>query len=132
MDTINNQCFHTLLNDLKLSYLFYMNETKQNHNESAFLQSEGDVFILCEQDRQHDTCPQSFQLQNDVNFRIRLHLEVQIKKNMLVEFCAGNYATHDGLVNGADGIFQGSTKVFNSQKSFGYYLIIPNAVNSQE
>ncbi len=28
----------------------------------------------------------------------------------------GNYATHDGLVNGANGIFQGSTKVFNSQE----------------
>jgi hypothetical protein len=35
---------------------------------------------------------------------------------MLVEFCAENCATHDGLVNGVDGIFQGSTKVFNSQE----------------
>jgi len=35
---------------------------------------------------------------------------------MLVELCVGNYATHDGLVNGANGIFQGSTKVFNSKK----------------
>jgi len=26
---------------------------------------------------------------------------------MLVELCVGNYATHDGLVNGANGIFQG-------------------------
>jgi len=30
---------------------------------------------------------------------------------MLVELCAQNYATHDGLV-----MFQGSTKVFNSQE----------------
>ncbi len=35
---------------------------------------------------------------------------------MLVELCVGNYATHDGLVNGVDAIFQGSTKVFNSQE----------------
>jgi hypothetical protein len=35
---------------------------------------------------------------------------------MLVEICAGNYATHDDLVNGVDGIFQGSIKVFNSQE----------------
>jgi hypothetical protein len=34
----------------------------------------------------------------------------------LVELCAGNYATHDGLVNGVDGIFQGSIKIFNSQE----------------
>ncbi len=27
-----------------------------------------------------------------------------------------DYATHDGFINGANGIFQGSTKVFNSQK----------------
>jgi hypothetical protein len=33
----------------------------------------------------------------------------------LVEICAGTYATHDGLVNGADGTFQGSTKLLNSQ-----------------
>jgi hypothetical protein len=35
---------------------------------------------------------------------------------MLVELCARNYATHDGLVNGANGMFQGSTKVFSSQE----------------
>jgi len=35
---------------------------------------------------------------------------------MLVELCVGNYATHDGLVNGAYGIFQGSIKIFNSQE----------------
>jgi hypothetical protein len=35
---------------------------------------------------------------------------------MLVELCACNYATHDGIVNGANGIFQGSTKLLNSQK----------------
>ncbi len=61
-------------------------------------------------------CPQSFQLRNDANFTTWLHLEVQIKKNILVELCAGNYATHDGLVNGVDGIFQRSIKIFNSQE----------------
>jgi hypothetical protein len=34
---------------------------------------------------------------------------------MLVELCVGNYATHDVPINGANGIFQGSTKVSNSQ-----------------
>ncbi len=111
VDTINNQFFCTPPND---PYLFYMNEAKQKHNELVFFWSEGDVFILRAQDKHHDTCPQSFQLQNDANFTTGLHLEVQVKKNMLVELCARNYATHDGLVNGVDGIFQGSTKVFNS------------------
>ncbi len=44
MNTINNQCFRTSPNDPKISYLFYMKETKQKHNELAFFQSEGDVF----------------------------------------------------------------------------------------
>jgi len=35
---------------------------------------------------------------------------------MLVELCVGNYATHDGLVNGVDGIFKRSTKVFNLEE----------------
>jgi hypothetical protein len=33
---------------------------------------------------------------------------------MLVELCVGNYATHAGVVNGVNGIFQGLTKTFNS------------------
>jgi hypothetical protein len=28
---------------------------------------------------------------------------------MLIELCAGNYATSDGLVNGTNGIFKAST-----------------------
>jgi len=43
---INNQCFCTLANDPKFPLLFYTNETKQKQNELAFLQNEGDVFIL--------------------------------------------------------------------------------------
>jgi hypothetical protein len=36
---------------------------------------------------------------------------------MLVELCACNYATHDGIVNGANGIYQGSTKLLDPQKN---------------
>jgi len=39
VDTIINQCFCTLPNDPKFSYLFYINESKQKHNEWAFLWS---------------------------------------------------------------------------------------------
>ncbi len=104
MDTINIQCFCTLPNDPKFPYLFYTNEVKQKHHELTFVQSERDVFILHAQKRHHDTCPQSFQLQNDANFTTWLPSKVQIKKNMLVKLCVGNYVTHDGFVNGVDGI----------------------------
>jgi hypothetical protein len=73
------------------------------------------VYIFCVEDKHHDTCPKSFQLQNDPNFTIKLHLKFRVKKNMLVELCAGNYSTHDGLVNGANGIFQASNNLPNLQ-----------------
>jgi hypothetical protein len=54
---------------------------------------------------------------------------------MLVELCVNIYATHDSLVIGVDvvdGIFQSSTKLFNSQKIIWIYCLInPNVVNSQ-
>jgi hypothetical protein len=81
-------------------------------------------------DRHHDTCLQSFQLQNDANFIARLHLKVQVMKNMSVELCVGNYATHDGIC--VDGIFQDQLMYSIHKKSFEYYLIILNVVNSQE
>jgi hypothetical protein len=59
--------FFTFPNDSTFPYLFDMNEAKQKHNESTFLWNEGDVFILHAQNRHHDTCFQSFQLQNDAN-----------------------------------------------------------------
>jgi hypothetical protein len=69
------------------------------------------VSIFCVEDKHHDTCLKSFKLQNGSNFTIELHSKIQIKKNMLIELCASNYARHDGLVNGVDGIFQNSSKL---------------------
>jgi hypothetical protein len=34
---------------------------------------------------------------------------------MLVKLCAGNYATHEGLFNGVDGVFQYVTKLQNNE-----------------
>jgi hypothetical protein len=36
-----------------------------------------------------------------------------MKQNMLIELCVGNYATFDGLVNGANGIFKTSISYHN-------------------
>jgi hypothetical protein len=35
-----------------------------------------------------------------------LHADIRVKKDMLIELCAGIYATHDDLVNGPDGLFK--------------------------
>jgi hypothetical protein len=52
----------------KISTFILHGETKQKHNESGFFQIERDVFILRAEDRHHDTCFQSIQLQNNTNF----------------------------------------------------------------
>jgi hypothetical protein len=72
------------------------------------------VYIFHAKDKHHDTCPKSFQLQNDPNFTIGFHLEIRVRKNMLVKLCVGNHSTHDGLVNGANGIPKASSKLPNS------------------
>ncbi len=73
IDIINSQCFCTPLEDPKLPYLFYTNETRLKHNELTFLRNDGDVCIFCVEDKHHDACPKSFQLQNDPNFTSELH-----------------------------------------------------------
>jgi hypothetical protein len=79
IDTINSQCFHTPLENPKFPYLFYTNEARLKHNESTFLWSDEDVYIFHAKDK-HDTCLESFQLQNDPNFIVGLHSKIQIKK----------------------------------------------------
>ncbi len=121
--TIAIKCgYHKIINvfvhcQMLQNFHIYFTQMKQRKNIMNWLSFEVKrmYFILHVEDKHHDTCPQSFQLQNDANFIARLHSKVQVKKNTLVELCVGNYATHDGLVNGASGIFQGSIKVFNSQ-----------------
>ena len=38
------------------------NDTRLRHNELAFVQIQGDVYIFCAKDQNHNTCPQSFHL----------------------------------------------------------------------
>jgi hypothetical protein len=57
----------------------------------------------------HQTCPPSYKFTNDPNKATRLRFTIHIKTNMLVELCASNYATFDGLVNGINDILKTST-----------------------
>ena len=115
IDIINSQCVRNPSRDPKFSYLFYKNEPKLQHNEYVFQRTEGNVYIFYKEDKHHDLCPKSFQLRDDPNETTDLHAEIRVQKDMLVELSAGNYATHDGLVNGADGLFEGSSLLPNSQ-----------------
>ncbi len=57
-------------------------------------------------DINHQSCPPFYKLSNDLSKITSLHFTIQIKKDTLVELCASNYATYDGLVNEVDGIFK--------------------------
>jgi len=60
----------------------------------------------------HQSCPPSYKLSNDLSKTSGLHSIINIKKDMLVELCVGNYATSNGLLNGVDGIFKTSTTYY--------------------
>ncbi len=90
----------------------------QNHNEHVFANTLGSTFIFKAIDINHQSCPPFYKLLNDANKIIGLHFTIQIFKKMLVEFCVGNYATYDGLVDGLDGIFKAST-TYCDKTSYG-------------
>ncbi len=68
----------------------------------------GLTFIFKTMDINHQLCPPSYKFLNDASKTTGLHFIINIKKYMLVELCVGNYATYNGLVNGANDIFKAS------------------------
>ncbi len=61
----------------------------------------------------HNSCPSSYKLPNDPSKIVGLHITIHIKQDTVVELCARNYATYDGLLNGIDGVFKTSTSYHN-------------------
>jgi hypothetical protein len=57
----------------------------------------------------HQSCPSSYKLSNDLNKTTSLHFTINIKIYMLIELCDGHYAIFDGLVNGVDDFFKALT-----------------------
>ncbi len=81
----------------------------QKHNENEFTNTLGPTFIFKAMDINHQSCPLSYKLSNDLSKIVGLHSTIHIKLDMLVELCVDNYATFDDLVNGVDDIFKAST-----------------------
>jgi hypothetical protein len=93
---INKNCFKTQPMDNTLPYLFYTNEKTTTHNNNVSCTTVGQTFKFLVQDIHSNTCPyfKSSTIPSQTN---SLHHELLLKKNMLVELCAGNYKTLDGL-----------------------------------
>jgi hypothetical protein len=65
----------------------------------------------------------SYKLLDDPSKIVGLHITIHIKQNMVVELCARNYATCDGFVNGANGVFKTSTSYHNKTI---VWILLPN------
>ncbi len=78
----------------------------QKDNEHVFANTLSPTFIFKAMGINNQLCPPSYKLSNDPSKTISLHFIIQIKKDMLVELCANNYATYDGLMNGVDDILK--------------------------
>ncbi len=64
------------------------------------------TFNFFAKDIHPETCPSHFKLLMLPFHTSGLHHELFFKKYMLVELCVENYATLNGLVNGANGTFE--------------------------
>ncbi len=81
----------------------------QKHNENVFTNTLAPTFIFKTMDINHQSCPPSYKLSNDLRKIASLHSTINIKIYMLVKLCVSNHATFYGLMNGANGIFKTST-----------------------
>jgi len=96
-------------------YMYYTNKSTKERNDFIFQNIKGQEYVFDADDQHHDTCPKHFKLKNDPSQTTSLHSKIQIKIAMLIKLCVGNYAIHDELFNGANGVFQYVTKLQNNQ-----------------
>jgi hypothetical protein len=106
---INSICNQQPPNNFTNPYLVYRNKLVQKYNEHVFVNTLSPTFTFKAMDINHQSCPPSYKLSNDQSKIVGLRFTIQIKKDMLVELCVGNYAMFDDLVNGTIDIFRTST-----------------------
>jgi hypothetical protein len=99
---MNNTCHKTPPNDPRLPYLFQRNLVVDEHNKKMLDYFPTQLYIFEAIDsKDMPTDPNHFQVE-----RSSLPSIIYVKPGILIELIAGNLDVHDGLVNGADGIFQ--------------------------
>jgi hypothetical protein len=91
--------------------------------KNIFQNTIGETFTFLACDVHIETCSSHLKLSNLPFQTVGLHYKILAKKKMLVELCVGNYETFDGLVNGANVIFENFIKLFQNLL-FEYIFII--------
>jgi hypothetical protein len=74
----------------------------------VFTNTLGPTFIFKEMDINHQSCPPSYKLLNDVSKIASFHFTIHIKIYMLIYLCLDNYAMYDGFTNGTNNILKTS------------------------
>jgi hypothetical protein len=60
-------------NNFVIPYLFYTNKLVQKHNENLFTKTLSPMFIFKAMNINHQSCPPSYKLSNDLNNIISFH-----------------------------------------------------------
>jgi hypothetical protein len=79
---INSMCNRQPPNNFTIPYLFYTNKLVQKHNENVFINTLGPSFIFKAMYINHQSCPPSYKLSNDLNKTTGLHSTICIKQNV--------------------------------------------------
>ncbi len=102
---MNNFCLRPPPIDNTLLHLFYTNLKTTTHNKIVYEKTPSDTFKIHTKDFHFETCPSHFKL-SILPSHTNGHHKLLLKKYMLTELCVRNYATLNGLVNGANGSFE--------------------------
>ncbi len=84
IEFINSICSQQPPNKFIIPYLFDTNKLVQKHNENVFINTLGPTFIFKAMDINHQSCPPSYKLLNDLNRNVGLCATINIFKNVLV------------------------------------------------
>jgi hypothetical protein len=98
--------------------------------KNIFENTCGETFAFFAQDVCFETCPSHFRLSMIPSQKTCLHCELLVKINLLVKLCARNYATSDGLINGANGIFKDYIETSTSKSFIWIYFENPRIGNN--
>lgn len=94
---------------IQLFHTSYLNNNVHEHNERMLSLMKKEENIL----NSYDITVDSTNINHNKQIKLQFPSSIVLKENMLVELIGRNYNIQDGLVNGVEGIFRGSTTFEN-------------------
>jgi hypothetical protein len=120
---INSNC-RQIPNSFTTPHLFYTNILVWKHNKFVFNKTYGPTFNFEAINIHHHSCPSSYKLLDDPSKIASLCTTIHITQSMVVEWCARNYVTYDGLFNGVDSVFKTWSTSYHNKTIV--WILFPN------